>query len=84
MFDHEPRKNPEARAEFGDRLRAALEARGLTQAEAGRRLGVNPVQVARWLSGVRAPSAPRLAEVVAALGLDPAILFPEPAGGRRK
>ncbi|MHB8397317.1 MAG: helix-turn-helix domain-containing protein [Candidatus Limnocylindrales bacterium] len=65
------------REEFGARFKRAREARGLTQADAAHAIGVPQPRVAEYESGARVPPTIRLAEIVATLMLDPAILFPE-------
>jgi transcriptional regulator with XRE-family HTH domain len=70
------------REQFGARFAAARIAVGLTQQEAAGAIGVPQPRVAEYEAGKYVPPTLRLAEIVALLGLDPAILFPEWFEGR--
>lgn len=73
-------------AEFGARLRAARVAAGLSAADAAKVLGLPPSRLFEWESGRKTPRVTAAVAAVAALGLDPATvfpeLFPEKGGGR--
>lgn len=59
--------------EFGERLRAARLAGGLSQNEMGRRAGINPGTINRLETSERAPTGPEQVQALAeALGLPPA------------
>lgn len=62
---------------FGKRLEAALEAVGLSQAEAGRRMEVPPSRISEYIRGVIFPPVSTIDLLIKTLKLDPAILFPE-------
>lgn len=47
-------------ATFGDRLAAAREAHGMTQADLARRMGVNLASLEGWENDIREPRANRL------------------------
>jgi transcriptional regulator with XRE-family HTH domain len=57
------------RAPFGDRLRAARTARGLSQWELAARIGTSPVNVRNWERRGVEPSASRIASLAIALGV---------------
>lgn len=57
-----------------DRLRAALTARGLSVAEAARRLGVRRESVSQYVTGAREPSLDWLHAAAVGLEIDPAEL----------
>lgn len=61
----------------GPRFKAALDAAGLSQQEAARKLGVRPATVSEWCSGKACPSLARSIDLVARLGLDPRLIAPE-------
>ena len=65
-----PKRNPSP----PDRLRAALAARGLSVAEAARRLGVRRESLSQYATGARAPTLDWLHGVAVALDIDPAEL----------
>ncbi len=65
------------RKEAGQRIRAAREARKLTNKQACEILKVSPPVLSYIESGERVPSWTRLIEIAERLGLDPMILFPE-------
>lgn len=54
---------------FGDLMRAARLAAGLTQPELGRRIGVSRQRVGAWEGGVNTPTYPTLLMLCEALGL---------------
>lgn len=56
---------------FGETLRAARLAAGLSQADVARACGCSAVSVSRWETGDRWPKAEHFAEVLEALPLDP-------------
>lgn len=60
-----------------DRLRSALVATGLTTAEFGERIQVDPKTVDRWVVSGRLPHRSNRQRVAAALGQDEAYLWPE-------
>lgn len=68
---------PLGRHEAGRRLKAAREARGLTQSAAATMLGVQQSHVSRWERGVAVFLWTDLAWYVATLGLDWSIVLPE-------
>lgn len=73
------------REECGRRIRAAREAAGLSQEEAAERLGVERATYTQYERGRRVPTWTKLYELIEALGLSPAILFPEfIAGGKAR
>lgn len=55
----------------GDRLRAALKAAGMTQAELAEASGVSAAAVSRYTSGKRSPSRETLGAIAGALGVNP-------------
>lgn len=63
-------------AVVGRRIRAAREARGLTQAHLATTLGRTPTSVSYWEGGQRAPGLEDLVEIARVLGIDPATLLP--------
>ncbi|MEM9709749.1 MAG: helix-turn-helix transcriptional regulator [Pseudomonadota bacterium] len=56
-------------ATMGDRLTAAREAAGLTQADLGARLGADDGAVAAWERDMAAPSSDRLSMIAAVLSV---------------
>jgi transcriptional regulator with XRE-family HTH domain len=68
---------PLTRPEFGARFKAARQAAGLTQAAAAAGLGISQPRWAEYEAGVKLPPLLRLLEIIAALDLDPRLLFPE-------
>lgn len=56
-------------ATLGDRLAAAREAAGMTQAQLGQRLGVRPKTLRDWENDVSEPRANRLQMLAALLGV---------------
>lgn len=60
--------SPDA-ATFGDRLAAAREATGMTQAQLARRLGVKPSTLRGWEEDVSEPRANRLSMMAGILGV---------------
>lgn len=74
---------PLDRFEAGRRLRAAREAKGLSQVEAARILGVAPPKLSEWERGRRVFDWTRLVAYVDALGLDWRIVLPEATSRRR-
>lgn len=63
--------------EFGQRFKAARLKAGLTQVAAAERLGIPQPRIAEYETGGVVPPLPRLMEIMATLGLDPKIVFPE-------
>ena len=63
---------------FGDRLRAARTAQGLTQAELARKLGVSDAAVRMWELGHREPDLSMLTAIADALGVTVAELLGRP------
>lgn len=62
--------------EIGERIRAARQARGLSQSELGRRMGMCPQVVSRWETGVASPLACNLKALCEALEISAdALLF---------
>ena len=55
---------------FGEVIRTARTAAGLTQAELGRRIGVSGVAVGQWENGVTLPRGFRAQRLIAELGID--------------
>jgi transcriptional regulator with XRE-family HTH domain len=70
------------RAEFAARLRAARLAKGLTQEQVGRILGVDRSYVNRLESGDRIESWPAWLRMVAILGYDLSLVAPELGHGK--
>jgi transcriptional regulator with XRE-family HTH domain len=60
--------SPEA-ATFGDRLAAAREAAGMTQASLAKRLGVKPTTIRNWENDVSEPRANRLSMMAGLLNV---------------
>ena len=60
--------SPEA-ATFGDRLAAAREAAGMTQASLAKRLGVKPTTIRNWENDVSEPRATRLSMMAGLLNV---------------
>ncbi len=54
---------------FDKKLRAALDAAGMSRAELARRLGVGVPEVSRWLAGVSAPDVYQFQRIAQVLGL---------------
>lgn len=48
--------SPVATGKFADRVRAAREARGMTQEQASASIGVHRVTLAKWETGAQAPT----------------------------
>jgi transcriptional regulator with XRE-family HTH domain len=63
-------------AVVGRRIRAAREARDLTQADLATALGRTPTSVSYWEGGQRSPGLDDLVEIARVLGIDPATLLP--------
>jgi len=65
--------------DFGRRLAAAREARGLSQTELAKRLddGATPATISRWESGQFGPNRARLDKLVRILGVSIASLLDE-------
>jgi transcriptional regulator with XRE-family HTH domain len=66
---------------FGDRMRAAREARGLTLDQLSVSVGVSKAHLSRLESGDRQPSVGILVEVAAALGTRVSVLLGEDGAG---
>jgi transcriptional regulator with XRE-family HTH domain len=60
----------------GRRIRAAREARGLTQSDLAAALGRTPTSVSYWEGGQRSPGLDDLVELARVLGVEPATLLP--------
>jgi len=60
-----------AAATPGQLIRHYRELRGLNQSELARRLGLRPQSVQEWEAHTTAPSAKRIPEIAAALGVEP-------------
>jgi transcriptional regulator with XRE-family HTH domain len=60
----------------GQRIRAAREARGLTQSDLAAALGRTPTSVSYWEGGQRSPGLDDLVEIARVLGVEPATLLP--------
>lgn len=58
---------------LGDAIRASRLAKGMTQAELGKRFGISKAAVAMWESGKNVPDQRKMAELTRALDLDPAV-----------
>ena len=56
---------------FGSRLRQVMEARGLTYAQLGERLGMNPQTLNRYALDQREPKTGTATAIALALGVDP-------------
>lgn len=56
-------------AAFFNRLREAIDARGITQAELARRLGVSAATISEWLTRGRVPSVEAVLFLPSALGV---------------
>ena len=61
---------------MGRRIRAAREARDLTQADLATALGRTPTSVSYWEGGQRSPGLDDLVDIARVLGIDPATLLP--------
>lgn len=68
--------------EAGRRLRAAREATGISQSEAGRRLGVPHARVGEYEAGRKVMAWTRLVWYVETLGLDWRLVLPEATARR--
>ncbi len=64
------RKTPDLAAEFGRRLRALREERGLTQRELAERSGAQVPQISRYETGAYLPTAETLLALAKVLHLD--------------
>lgn len=60
---------------FAQTVRGALEKKGWSQAELGRRIGVAQQSVNKWMAGETRPSPRRLGQIEEALDLDPGSLI---------
>ena len=60
---------------FRENLSAALKMASIGQSDLARRVGVDPSQVTRWLSGEREPSGPILLAMSRLFGIDPWVLL---------
>jgi transcriptional regulator with XRE-family HTH domain len=58
---------------LGDAIRAAREARGLTQQKLGENFGITKSAVNMWESGKNVPDLRKLGRLIQILGLDPAV-----------
>lgn len=58
---------------LGDAIRASRLAKGMTQAELGKRFGISKAAVAMWESGKNVPDQRKMAELTRVLDLDPAV-----------
>lgn len=65
----------EVKPAVGARLREAIEARGITQAEAARRVGIGATRLSNYLSGFREADYATLAKMCRAFGVTPDELF---------
>ncbi len=65
------------RAEIGRRLREARKARGLTQGEVGRTLGVSATQIWKYETGRSGMSLTHLRALRDRLGIEPRELLPD-------
>jgi len=63
-------------AVVGQRIRAARELRGLTQADLAALLGRTPTSISYWESGQRSPGLEEIVELAGVLSVDPAALLP--------
>jgi transcriptional regulator with XRE-family HTH domain len=63
------------RAIWGQRIRDARQAAGLTQAQLALALGVDQANVSRWERGMLSPRDDRRARIAEILGVDAASLF---------
>lgn len=63
------------RSSFGQELAAAREARGLTQYELARWIGISQSSLCRWERGSGYPGLLMLARIVRVTGADPAKLL---------
>lgn len=63
-------------AVVGRRIRAAREARGLTQADLATALSRTPTSVSYWEGGQRSPGLEDVVEIARVLGIDAATLLP--------
>lgn len=69
---------------FADNLRRLMDARGITAAALGPRVGVTPQAVSQWLVGKTSPVGKRLERLAAALGTTQEALFAPPTGMREE
>lgn len=72
-----PTNDRELLAHIGGRLQAAREARGLTQADLGERIGIESVTLSRYETGARGASLTVLARAADELGVTLADLVAE-------
>ena len=72
-----PKNNAAVLAHVGARLQAAREARGLTQADLGERIGIESVTLSRYETGTRGASLTVLARAADELGVTLADLVAE-------
>lgn len=56
---------------MGNRLRALLKAKGMTQRDLAEALGIGAPTIAKYVSGLSAPSPERAAKIARLLGADP-------------
>lgn len=54
---------------IGERLRAAIELKGISQRELCRQTGITPAMLSRYVKGHRLPDLPPLGKLLKALGL---------------
>jgi putative transcriptional regulator len=66
------------RAQWAERLRAAREKRGITQAALADQLGCTRQALSAWERGINVPSLEARRAIAAALGRRVTSLFPEP------
>lgn len=68
---------------LADLLRAAREAAGLTQIEAGERAGVHHISIAKFETDKTAPTLKVLIRLADAYGVDVCDLIPKPKGKKK-
>lgn len=76
------RHDPDLLVAIGQRLRAAREAKGWTQADLSEAIHIEPETLSRYEGGVRGPSVTVLAQAAKVLGTTLAALMPneDPVG----
>ena len=68
---------------LADRLKAAREAAGLSQQQAGEASGVHHVSIARFETDKRVPTLAALYKLAAAYGVTVAEMLPDPPGRKK-
>lgn len=69
---------------FGDRIRGARKAAGLTQRELAARLDVSNTSISNWEKGLSRPDADMIQKLCAVLGLQPNDFYGTQSAGSRQ